>query len=288
MSHALRNSLILAAFLVVMWASGLGYLYYWMDQSAEEKLDEIVQMESELEEYELIAARYEEVHASHDDALQRLESFPKQYISVDEVDRLYDLIRQYNRGNTYTELNYSLDYSSGEQADSEEQTQTAEITLEGKGRYDRLAGFIQTIEMEPALISINSVRIDPISDTDGLGYVRFHLKLEAFVAEETLDLQNDYRLASTQIHSWEGGNPFFPLIHEPPPNTENLPDIREARVSGMASDRVWLRLQNGTTKTMRLGDEVYLGRLTSINSEEGQVVFTLNKGGIVDNYILEL
>ncbi len=285
MSYAIRNSLILAGLILLIWAGGYGYLMFWLDPDAEEKLSEIRAMESQVEDFKLVADRHDEVYDRHLEVLDKLESYPKQYVSGDEIDRLYDLVRRYNDSETYTELDYSL-------KDSEEQDeQTAEITLEGKGRYDHLAGFIQTIELEPALIRINSVRVDPISDTDQLGFVRFNLELETYISEEPLDLgddQDDQEVFAVNLHSWDGGNPFFPGIHEPLPNTENLPDIRDARISGVTSNRVWVRLSDGTAKTMRPGEEVYMGRLTSIDAENGKVEFTLNEGGIVNKYILEL
>ncbi len=84
------------------------------------------------------------------------------------------------------------------------------------------------------------------------------------------------------------GRLFYPLIHGIPPNTDGLINVEQSRLTGLTADKIFLIDQKGTLQELVIGDEVYLGSLSSINQEDDTAVFVLNKGGIVEKYEMTL
>lgn len=84
------------------------------------------------------------------------------------------------------------------------------------------------------------------------------------------------------------GRLFYPLIHNIPPNTEGLINVEQSRLIGLTAEKIFLMDQAGTLRELQVGDEVYLGSLSSINQQTQSAVFVLNKGGIVEEYALQL
>ena len=280
MSYAVRNSIILLVVVVLIWIIGWLYLYLSYDRPAAELAEENAALATDLEDYQEQADQYDDVIEQHEQAIRELDNFPKQYVKYEEIDRIYDLIRRYNSGSTYTEFDFSL--SGGDP----EEGSTGQISIDGRGDFSRLAAFIQTIESEPALVEISSLAINPQGDSEELTKVRYSMNLEVKLAEETSG-RYDLLAGSVNRHRWSGHNPFTPLIHDPKSNERGLPDIRGGKLSGMTSDRVWVTKQNGQVVNLRVGDEVYLGRLIHIDTENRKADFRLNVGGILEYETLE-
>ena len=84
-------------------------------------------------------------------------------------------------------------------------------------------------------------------------------------------------------------NPFQALIQkELPPNRNNLLDVDKATLLGLIQSAAYFRDNTGRTRTLRIGDDVYLGKLTSIDPDNGTVEFTLNEGGFLRKVTLHL
>ncbi len=81
---------------------------------------------------------------------------------------------------------------------------------------------------------------------------------------------------------------FYPLIHNIPPNTEGLINAEQSRLIGLTAEKIFLMDQAGALQELQVGDEVYLGSLSSINQQTQSAVFVLNKGGIIEEYALQL
>ena len=78
-------------------------------------------------------------------------------------------------------------------------------------------------------------------------------------------------------------NPFLPSIMKvPPQNVRNLLDVAVISVKAVAPDKALVLDQTGKLITLKVGDEVYLGKMTATHPQEGSVDFTLNNGGIIE------
>jgi len=81
---------------------------------------------------------------------------------------------------------------------------------------------------------------------------------------------------------------FYPLVHDIPPNTEGLINVEQSRLIGLTAEKLFLVDQTGTLQELQIGDEVYLGSLSSINQQSQAAEFVLNKGGIIEKYTLQI
>ncbi len=85
-----------------------------------------------------------------------------------------------------------------------------------------------------------------------------------------------------------GRNPFFPLIMENiPPNSHGLLNLEEAKLISIVGGKAVFEW-NGDYQSLGVGEDVYLGQLTSIDPQTGIVHARLNKGGIIDEIELSL
>lgn len=282
MSYAIRNTIVLASVLAVIWIGGYLTLYLMYDRPAQEYEEENEELAAELEQYEQQIEDYELVVEQHEQALDELDGFPKQYVQYEEIDRIYDLIRRYNVGSTYTEFDFTLEGGHLEEEETE-----AQINIEGEGEFNRLAAFVETIENEPALALISEMSVEPVSEADTEdARVRFDIQMDVHLTEESVG-REDLLTRSVQTYSWGGHNPFTPLVYDPAPNERGLPDIRGGSIAAMGSERIWVSKADGEIISLRQGDEVYLGRLLEIDQDAQEARFRLNVGGILQHETLE-
>ena len=83
-------------------------------------------------------------------------------------------------------------------------------------------------------------------------------------------------------------NPFFPgILDQLPPNTYGLINVEEDQlISIVAGEAVF---KSGSEyRSVRVGEPVYLGHIADIDPYDERVVARLNKGGIIDEVVLEL
>ena len=83
-------------------------------------------------------------------------------------------------------------------------------------------------------------------------------------------------------------NPFFPVIMEQlPPNTRGLIDVEQAEFVSVVNGAAIFHDEQGYRKA-GVGDDVYLGQITSVDPIRGQATARLNRGGIIDRVELSL
>ena len=79
-------------------------------------------------------------------------------------------------------------------------------------------------------------------------------------------------------------NPFQPsILRVTPANVRRLVDVNKISVKATAGNKALVMTQEGLLVTLKVGDEVYLGKVTAIHPQEGAIDFTLNDGGIITN-----
>jgi hypothetical protein len=97
--------------------------------------------------------------------------------------------------------------------------------------------------------------------------------------KKTLD---DVRFASAK-------NPFYPYIKKDlPPNFYELLEVERAELKAVMANQAIVVDHNRNTHFIHEGDEIYLGYVKKIDEANNRVIFTLDKGGIVEDFILEL
>lgn len=77
-------------------------------------------------------------------------------------------------------------------------------------------------------------------------------------------------------------NPFQPsILRVTPANVRRLVDVDKISVKATAGNKALVMTPEGKLVTLKVGDEVYLGKVTAINPRDGAIDFTLNDGGII-------
>ncbi|MFA3784208.1 hypothetical protein ABRY23_14200 [Melioribacteraceae bacterium 4301-Me] len=164
-------------------------------------------------------------------------------------------------------------------------------TLDGVAEYNDLYRLIYSIEESKELKKISALNLTNNVKVDSTGMPHY---LVAFKFNVAVYFSNNDQLSVKNIKENQlEPNPqydfFYPLIrNEIPPNKEHLLDVQTAKLLALIPDGAFLSDASGNTFLLWEGDAVYLGYLTQIDYQNNQVKFILNKGGIIENVVLQL
>lgn len=248
-------------------------------EETQERLD---LLNRDLDYLKEITAMYPIIEANHYDAVYSRENHPKELFSNNNTSHVYNYLRQLNTGSAETQLNFS--YIDSVQ---HENYGIINYSIQGEGRYQNLMNFVYRIEYSRPLIQINTIQFGGISEIERLDRVTFNITMGAYYRRGDW---SEYR-AIPEVVLDDGErvhNPYYPLIHSVPPNSDNLPEVENSRLVMMTRNRAHIVDQNGRSQQLAIGDRVYLGRLSSIRMDQGEVTFSMNRGGIADRYVLSL
>ena len=282
MKYSIRNTLILATTLLLLAGGGWFYISYTFNPQIEDAQALEQEKEQELRELTNLADEFSRAQASYNQAIFTRLNFPKELFATHNSSELFEYLRQLNEDISFTELNYTLQDSLLNNDHG-----IIRATIEGEGRYENLTNFIYRIEFSRPLLKVMSVQLSNIEDLERIQNVSFQIGVNAYYrrGEWSNNIADQY--TSGPLGNIRH-NPFYPLIRSVPPNTDNLLDVDQSRLVGIAGRQALVIDQDGTLNRLRVGDRVYLGTLRSIYPERGEAEFQLNRGGIVDRVILNI
>jgi hypothetical protein len=167
--------------------------------------------------------------------------------------------------------------------------------LAGQGPFFSFGRFVQYLEHGPRLMKLVNFdirEVHKVNDDQGRieHTVQFDADLLAYYSEQEpfADTLVGLTLANTVFQPFRH-DPFRSLITpEIPPNTFNLPNVEQSTLLAIMKGRAFISDQNNQLVMLSEGDEVYLGYVSKIMPERRQVLFLLNKGGMIERYILTL
>lgn len=281
MSYALRNSLILLVVLVLFIAGGWGYIQYFQTGKIETLESQVEKKKQELQQKEQIAAQYNAIAQSYQEASEYFNNYQKAlYLSSDE-DKVFDFLTTINRGAANNDFNFAF-------TDSTLNTQYGVLNMKitGEGSYRNLVNFIRGIELSKPLNKVKNVTITPIKVEQEYGRVNYSFNLEGYYDRSEILETPTYDIFTGSYASLN--NPFFPLVRDVKPNEDNKINVEQSSLVALSTDRVFLVDQTGVMQQIRIGEEVYLGKLSTINLSNKTATFTLNKGGIGETVTLEV
>ena len=166
------------------------------------------------------------------------------------------------------------------------------LTMTGEGNSQPVLGMIRAFDEGPKIINIESLSLRSNEGPTLPGNIRtvnmpFSLTVKAMFAELT-ELPPVSRTI-WDVQPLRGPNVFLPLITEGlPENTDGLIEVERSSLQAILSTRAIIVDQNGVSHSLTEGKKVYLGYLTKIDNKKNRVEFTLNKGGIVEKFYLEM
>jgi hypothetical protein len=281
MSYALRNTLVLLATLVILIAGGWLYLSYVVNPTVTQQTSLISSKTRENTQLVAKADNFLVVQDRHTRKFYELKNHNKELLADNNVATVYDFLRSVNRGLAYTSMNFSLRDSVLNRDHG-----IIRVQLDGEGSYRGLFNFLSILEQSKPITKITELRLAPKTALDELNRVQYLMNVEFYYARGTSESTPDL-LINTNIAP-RIYNPFYPLVHGIPDNTEGLTDVERSRLIGLERNGAYIVDQNNRMRLITVGSQVYLGTLIRVNMNEETASFRLNKGGIVDVVVLKI
>ncbi|MEP2447343.1 MAG: hypothetical protein ABJI69_08945 [Balneola sp.] len=284
MSYALRNSLILLVTLLLIAGAAFSYIKFVQKAEINDLTTELESLNRDYSTKTEIRDQYPPLLERYNKARDIVQNFDKKLYSSNNPDDVYDYLSEINDENL--ELFYDFTYQD---STVNNQYGILRSRIVGTGIYSDFVTFINKIENSLYLNKIENVNITPGVGEATQDYVNFNMTLNSYyqkiVFETAEDIQQKFRIDST-ISVF---NPLKPLVlSSVPANTDNLTNIEQSRLIGLTSTRIFIIDQNGETQILKPGDKVYLGYLREIDSENKEVIFNLDKGGIQEIFTLKV
>lgn len=290
MSYALKNTIVLAGFLVVIFGVGF-YLTRVSQPGEEQKLKtEVASLERTINERPAVEAQLKE-------SQQRLNKMRETFAHRFKVIPTNDTTAL-----TYAYLNRIMGASGFVKFDMLYQGKKDfkqygydTYNLKGETSYGNLFRFIWYLEHARLMYKVGDLSLTGLEVRDKTSerpqtVIPFTMELRAYYSSVT-GISSEHTGADPTLYRNVnvGLNFFRPLIStEPPANVHGLVDVERSDLQAVMPDKVFIVDQNGVGHILKVGDEVYLGYLTKIDPNKNEAQFTLNKGGIIDRVTLKV
>lgn len=275
MSYALRNTLILLTSLILLAGGGWLYITFSMNSVISEQEAEINQKQTQLDQLNTKASDYIMIQERHATLKYQYENHNKELLIDNNVATVYEYLRRINRGPAYTAMNFSLQDSI-----LNEDHGIIRVRLDGSGDYDSFYNFLMILEQSKPISRVTNIRLAPTNNISDLNEIQFEMNVQMYYARGNTESDPEL-LVNTTIPP-RLYNPLYPLVHEVPDNTQNLPDVDQLQLIGLTASGAYIIDQNREFMFLPTGSQVYLGRLTRVNLNQNTATFSLNRGGITD------
>lgn len=290
MSYALRNTVVLAAFLAIIFT--VGFYLTKVVQPGERKT-----LQTEMVSLDKTIAERPGLESQLKDSKQKLAEMKQRYEKRFKVIPANDTTAL-----TYAYLNRVMNSSGLVKFDMLYQGPTSEkqygyntYNLKGETSYSNLYRFIWYLEHARMLYKVEDLTLTGHEiRNDSTGQAELIIPF-------TMNLRAYYSTAAGVSSGLTGSDPTFnkrvaigvdflrPLISsEPPPNVKGLVDVQRSELRAVMPDKIFIVDQKGEGHILKVGDEVYLGYLTRIVPSKNEAEFTLNEGGIIQRVDLKV
>lgn len=290
MPYALRNTIILAVLILLVGGGGAAYIFFYQEPRIEELLTERAQIQQKL--------------GNADDLFDRLVEVQERVEMLNAAwrQRPKTLATEESASGTNVYLNEILAQSPDLDLNvfTEEQVPQngcgyTRYHLAGQGPFQSFARLVQFLEFGPRLMKLRNFDVREVHAVDDergriKHTVQFDIDLLAYYSDQPpfADTLATPAVASTAFAAIPY-DPFLSLVvPEIPPNTFDLPNVEQSTLLAIMKGRAFISDQKNQLVMLSEGDEVYLGYVSKIMPERRQVLFLLNKGGIIERYILTL
>jgi len=285
MSYAIRNTLILLVTLLIIVGLGISYSKFFLDSKIENLQSSFASKQNDLNSKQNINDQFLELNTRYEAALEVMGNYNKILYPSNMPDDVFDFLNRVNQEGGY-QINFDYIYS-----DSLPNNEYGIIrsAVAGFGKYQALTDFVNRIEHSQLLNKVDGLTISPARQEEDLRMVNFSFNLESYYEKTSLFdsiSTSSIILLDENISTY---NPIYPLIQPTiEANFEGLSDVRSSRLIGMTSSRIFLRNQTGRIVSLKIGDRVYLGKLSFIDLENNTATFNLDLGGIAEVVNLEV
>lgn len=290
MPYVVRNSIILAVLVLLAGGAGFGYIYFEQQPKLEQLVQERQQLQQQLGDpnalFDRLVAVQERVEMLNASWRRRPKTLPTQEIASRTNQYLNDI------------LAYCPDLDLNvftEEEVKQEGCGYIRYHLAGQGPFASFGRMVQYLEFGPRLMKLNNFDIRELHKVnDDMGRiehtVQFDVDVLAYYSEQEpfADTLATLSLSNTSFPVFTH-DPFRSLVTpEIPPNTFDLPNVEQSTLLAIMKGKAFISDQNNQLVMLSEGDEVYLGYVSKIMPERRQVLFLLNKGGIIERFMLTL
>lgn len=281
MSYKIRNSIALGILLFLVIGIG-GYVsFFYQPGKIKKYRTEAKKIESQLQDNTLqtnaITAMQEKLRETVHRWNNRTKEIGETDISSQTYGYLSDIIDEsgslrLNMTYSGTKANPKFGYNS--------------YKLAGIAEFPNIFRFIWLLENGRRLYKISTINIHGEEQTKAnqefpTVQLRYDMELSAYFTRES-SLGKPV-MKPDSVPQPITSNPFLPsILKQTPLNVRNLVDVASINVKAVAPGKALVLDQTGRLITLQVGDEVYLGKMTATNPQEGLVEFTLNNGGIIE------
>lgn len=287
MSYKLRNSIALGILLFLIVSVGTYIRAFNQPRRAKAIEVEIKKIDEELQNTPNLVNEFNDLSAVLTDTQKRWEGRNKDIPPVDITSQSYayfshliDLSGPIKLDMLYAGVQSRGNYGFNTYA------------LKGEAPFDNFYRFVWYMENDRKLYKINSLALKGLEvaateKQEGGVLVTFDMQVQAYfssVAELSSSLGE--RVLSPNFLAVD---PFEPVISAGvPPNLQSLVEVERSTLKAVIPGKAFLEDQTNTMRTLREGDEVYLGYVTKLDPENGRIECTLNKGGIIEKVELKI
>ncbi len=282
MSFKIRNSIALAVIVFIVSVIGSYVTFFHQPKKIDQNVKETKKIEAQLQNNAEQMVAIDQNQLKLRETLHRWNNRIKEISESDVSSQTYGYLSEIidESGAQQLKMNLSL---SGTVSKGVIGYNTYKIS--GESEFPNIFRFLWLLENGRKLYKISKISIQSSEIThDSLEYPSIELKYDMevdayFTKESTLGLPVMKPDSTPQPIT---SNPFFPnILAQTPANVRKLINIERISVKATADGKALIMTEDGKIITLKIGDEVYLGKVSNIIPKEGAVEFTLNNGGIV-------
>jgi len=267
--------------LLFIGASGYLFIRFYQLPKIEQLEEDVSELQTEYDRKEAIADQLPALETQFEESKLFIENFDKTLFRTNNPDRIYRYLSLLSDTDPI-EFDYVFSDST-----SNERYGIVNSQLSGRGPYTAVLNFLTRIENSEPVQKIEQLVISPVNQPEEYSFATFTLRLSSYY-----DRMNYFDDSGTPEISgriaFASFNPFFPLIRDIQPNTDDRLNVEQSQLVGIGNGIIYLLDQTGSLQTLREGDRVYLGLLETININQGIANFRLNKGGFIETVSLEV
>lgn len=285
MSYAVRNTIILLVTLFLIAGATIGYTKYYQQGRIDELTERLETQNADLRSKQQINAELPALMQTYEEAKEIVLGYDKTLFKTNSSYGVYEYLADLTAGGM--EVYYDFVFADTAAQDNYGIINTG---IQGIGTYSDLVALINKLEYGRLINKVESLSLSPASGEDNIDYVSFSFQLKSYY--QRFDFEEEgapVAVAGPVPYERVWYNPFKPVILASlPPNEEALTEVERSRILGMTGTRIFIIDQDGKSKTLAVGDRVYLGYLKSVNAAKGEAEFVLDKGGIQEIYTLTI
>lgn len=286
MSYQTRNILILSVIAVLITCIG-GYFVFFVNPSKIDKSSKtLMDLRSRISALEGTENEFVQVKEGIEEREARFASMDKTIVQHVPTAKTYEYLTQILQQTGF--FKFSVRYKNSKEAGTYGYNT---FQINGEGSFDNIYELISYLERGPQLYKVRNVKLTGM-ERAGNGkasklLIPFQMEIWAYYANISDIPINNRRLKDVEISGLR--NPFKPLVSRKiPANVSGLLDVQRGELKALVADKALIAGPSGKMHELREGDRVYLGYLTRIDFQRNFAEFTLNKGGIVEKFVLRL